>query len=169
MADQEVGKPIDEFPTYEITNYGRVFNTYSGREMHLSPTVNGDLTVGMMRDRHQHRRSVKVLVARAFVPGETDNFTTPIQLDGDKYNLRADNIVWRPRWFAWEYTRQLSHIPDWIHDRPVQDSQRSYFTIFDAAIINGLLFEDIRRSLLSGRRVFPTGEVYVYLDKKVAV
>jgi hypothetical protein len=40
---------IPGFPGYVVTNYGRVFNVLSGREMALSPTLQGDLTVGMMR------------------------------------------------------------------------------------------------------------------------
>jgi hypothetical protein len=166
MAIREIGKPIDEFPHYEITNHGRVFNTYTGREMKLSPTVNGDLTVGLVRERIQYRRSMKGLVARAFIPGETDSFNTPIQLDGDKHNLHVDNIQWRPRWFAWEYTRQFIDPPEWVFKKPIRDvtNNRDYSSVYEAAKTNGLLFEDIRRSLHDGRRVFPSAELYIYIQ-----
>ena len=162
MDTKEISKPIDGFPTYEITNYGRVFNSYSGREMSLSPTLYGDLTVGMMHDRVQHRRSVKVMVARAFVEGETEEFDTPILLDGNRENLQASNIVWRPRWFAWEYTRQFHHTFDWFFDKPVIDitTDTIYESIFAAATTNGNLCKDIRMSTIDERRVFPTREIY---------
>jgi hypothetical protein len=73
---------------YEVSNFGRIYNIQTGREMVLSPTLQGILTVGLMSENHdgypnrQYRRSVKRLVAEAFVPGETDLFDTPIQLDG---------------------------------------------------------------------------------------
>ena len=102
----ERGVLIEGFPNYEITNFGRVFNVKTGREMTLSPTMSGDLTVGLVRDGIQYRRSVKNLVARAFVPGETSIYDTPIQIDRDKYNLHVSNIVWRPRWFAIKYALQ---------------------------------------------------------------
>jgi hypothetical protein len=164
--ETEISKPIEEFPTYEITNYGRVINTYSGREMSLSPTLYGDLTVGMMKDRVQHRRSVKVLVARAFVEGETDAFNTPILLDGDRENLQASNIVWRPRWFAWEYTRQFHFTHDWFFDQPVIDitTNTVYESIFVAATTHGNLCKEIRMSTLDERRVFPTRQIYNYIQ-----
>src|SRR5262245_25084412 len=97
--EQEVRKTIEEFPRYEITNLGRVFNRDTGREMVLSHNQYGIITVSMMKDvptrigefvsngHIQRTRSVKSLVAKAFVPGETDKFNTPILLDGDKTNL----------------------------------------------------------------------------------
>src|SRR6476620_5649106 len=99
---------VEGFEDYRVSNYGRVFNDYSGREMVLSPTMYGDLSVGMYRHGQQFRRSVKGLVARAFVPGEDDVFDTPILLDGDRHNLKSTNILWRPRWFALKYIRQIT-------------------------------------------------------------
>jgi hypothetical protein len=164
FTDIEIRRPIIGFPTYEITNFGRVFNVRTGREMILSPTHYDILTVGLMYEGRQYRRSVKVLVARAFVPGETDVFNTPIQLDGDRANLHESNIVWRPRWFAWAYSRQFISVPGWAFSGPVLDtaSEVKYKTIFEAATTNGNLCEDIRHSVTAGTRVFPTGEIYVY-------
>lgn len=166
MLLEEVFRPIEEFPDYDITNFGRVFNGHSGREMVLSPTLSGDLTVGLMKFGRQYRRSVKVLVARAFVEGEDAIANTPIQLDGNRENLRADNIVWRPRWLAWEYSRQFTNPPEWVNDGPVaeQYSGKLYHSIFDAAIATGQLYRDIRRSMYNGRPVFPTGEIYSLIE-----
>jgi hypothetical protein len=134
--------------------------------MVLSPTQQGELTVGLMKDGHQYRRSVKVLVAKAFVEGYTDVFDTPIQLDGDRFNLHEDNIQWRPRWFAWEYVRQFADIPPaWFYNGPILDivNNIQYRTIFEAAVARGNLCKDIRAAIPSGTHVFPTGEKYVYI------
>lgn len=165
FTDIEIRRPIIGFPSYEITNFGRVFNIRTGREMVLSPTHYDILTVGLMYEGRQYRRSVKVLVARAFVPGETDVFNTPIQLDGDRANLHESNIVWRPRWFAWSYARQFISVPGWAFTGPVLNNVNGvkYKTIFEAAITNGNLCEDIRHSTTAGTRVFPEGDTYTYV------
>jgi hypothetical protein len=159
-------KFIPEFPNYQVSTDGRVFNVRTSRDMTLSPTLNDDLTVGLMKDGIQYRRSVKVLVARAFVPGETELFNTPMLLDGDKENLIAENIVWRPRWFSWTYARQfIEPYPEWYHNGPIMNvrTEMRYHTIFSAAMIHGSLCEDIYQSLENDTPVFPTGERYVLI------
>jgi hypothetical protein len=166
---------IPGFPNYIIYRDGTVVNVDTERQMVLSPTLQGDLTVGLMRrefnpdtgkeEGTQYRRSVKVLVAEAFVDGWSEYFNTPIQLDCNKYNLNAWNIRWRPRWFAWKYSRQFSNTqPSWFYGGPVFDiaTHTQYATILEAAVANGSLCEDIRNSLLHDTRVFPTGEIYTY-------
>lgn len=154
---------LDPFTTYEITSLGRVFNINTGREMTLSPTQHGELTVGLTVDGVQYRRSVKVLVARTFVPGETKIFDTPVQLDGDRTNLAADNIVWRPRWFALAYIRQFENPPDWYFYGPIQDSDGVvYENAMHAAIATGSLCEAIQQSAYNGVRVFPSGLSFIY-------
>lgn len=164
FVDIEVRRPIIGFPNYEITNFGRVFNIRTGREMVLSPTHYDIPTVGLMYEGRQYRRSVKVLVARAFVPGESELFNTPIQLDGDRSNLHESNIVWRPRWFAWVYQRQFISVPGWAWHGPVLDVTRKieYRNIFVAAVTNGSLCSDVHHSIMTGSRVFPIGETYIF-------
>lgn len=159
-------KVVDGFPDYEISEFGRVFHRKNNREMILSPTQMGELTVGMYRGGVQYRRSVKVLVARAFVPGETELFNTPIQLDGDRGNLRADNIVWRPRWFAWKYTQQFTNPKVWYNNGPILECvlNEVYSTILDAAVAHGSLCADIYGSIDTELAVFPGGENYVYYE-----
>lgn len=167
MYDDEVAKVIEDFPNYEVTNYGRIFNLRTGREMILSPLLNGELTVGMTRDHWQYRRSVKRLVAQVFVPGESEFFNTPILLDGDRNNVRADNLVWRPRWFACEYARQFTDQPEWYFYGPILDTTNhiEYPHVFAAAVENGLLCTDIRKAITTGRPVFPSRDVYVHVPK----
>lgn len=165
----EQTRPILGFPKYEVSNWGRVINIHTHRIMKLSPTSEGILTVGLMYGDRQYRRSVKVLVAKAFVPGETDVFNTPIQLDGDRENLRADNILWRPRPFAWEYHHQFENPPVWFFSGPVLDLENgvTYKNILEASMANGILAKHIRRSVLNDIRVFPTGQHFIYTKSKM--
>lgn len=165
---EEISVMIEGFPNYDITNWGRVINTRTGREMVLSPTQTGELTVGLVSRNIQYRRSVKVLVARAFVPGEDEIFNTPILLDNDHSNLHWTNILWRPRWFAWHYTRQFKEVYDWYYFGPIKEieSGQLYPNIIEAAIINGLLAVDIKRMIYrqSNRTfLFPTGQIFDYI------
>lgn len=161
----EVRKVIDGFSGYEVSSHGRIINLKTLRDMVLSPTLQGDLTVGLVRDGHQHRYSVKGLVARAFVSGENDIFNTPILLDGDRRNLYFENIVWRPRWFAWQYTRQFTEMHDWFRRGPIVDTTtlQQYDNYLQASIENGILCSEIRDSIYNGRRVFPTRQVFDYV------
>lgn len=179
QMEQEARKIIPEFPRYEITSYGRVFNRDTGREMVLCENQGGIVTVGLMKDveinldgymtHHfeQRTRSVKSLVAKAFVEGESDRFNTPIQLDGDRTNLHASNIRWRPRWFAIRYTRQMYNIQDWFFNGPIRDITNDiiYDNYFQAATTNGLLCQDIRTCIFNRKAVFPTGEHYRFVHQ----
>jgi hypothetical protein len=156
---------IDDFPNYVINDRGEIFNATTGRVMVLSPTQNGDLTVGLTRDKHQYRYSVKCLVARAFVEGESELFNTPVLLDGNKENLSASNIVWRPRWFAWKYTRQFTVYQNWYSFGPVYDrvTKTQYKSYFEASIANGILCSDIMSSIYNGKLTFPTWQKFCYV------
>lgn len=164
LRQSEISSPIYDFENYEVTNHGRVFNIKTGREMVLSPTMNGDLTVGLVRDGHQYRYAVKGLVAREFVSGETVMFNTPILLDGNKRNLHAENIMWRPRWFAWMYTRQFSGQHAWYLFGPILDTTTNlmYENYLEAAMTHGLLCTDIKESIYNGTKVFPTEQKFKY-------
>jgi hypothetical protein len=164
--DEEISVPIPMFEKYHVTSHGRVLNSKTGRDMVFTPTQFGDMTVGLMRDGKQHRRSVKVLVAMMFVERpehEEEVFDTPIQLDGNRENLRADNILWRPRWFAVRYAKQFQEpIPSWHYVGPIYEvnSNWQYDTILEAAITNGQLCSDIHNSVLYDTPVFPHGSHY---------
>ena len=176
--EQEVTKVIEDFPRYEISNFGRVFNRETGREMAHSRVQYGIHTVGLIQDvvsqidgylTHdsvQKTRSIKSLVAKAFVEGQTESFDTPVQLDGDRGNLHASNIVWRPRWFAIRYTRQMYNQEDWYFAGPIVDitNNEVYDSIFHAATSLGLLCKDIRISLHNGRPVFPYGLQFKWVN-----
>lgn len=155
---------IRDFPDYEVSSHGRIINVKRGKEVTRSHNAVGELTVGLMFEGKQYRRSVKVLVARAFVPGETQVFNTPILLDGNRDNVRAENIQWRPFWFAHAYTRQFTNEQSWWFSGPVMDiySQEIYDDIYDAGTRTGSLLKDVRESLLNHSKVFPGRQIFKF-------
>lgn len=158
----ELWVPIKEFPSYSISSYGRVVNEDTKRPIKRSFTKQGALKVGLVRGGTQYTRSVTVLVAEAFVEGKTDVFNTPIHLDGDHMNNNAENLAWRPRWFAWQHTRQFTQVDKYKGRGPIREvgKRRVYVDVVDAAIMNGLLFEDIWRSIQINKSTFPTWQQF---------
>lgn len=168
---KEEWRPIDGFPAYEVSNLGRIANVYSDVLIQPSKTLQGALKVGLFKDDRQHTRSVKVLVADAFVEGRTHVFDTPILLDGNQENVVAHNIVWRPRWFAWHYTRQFTYDFEFYKIGPIVELDHDgvvvavYNNTIEVGVTNGLLFEHVWRAIHTREGVFPTRQYFVFEGK----
>lgn len=118
----------------------------------------GIISVGLNRNGVQRKRTVSRLVAIAFLPEPQDsNFNTPIHLDGDRSNNRADNLMWRPRWFAIEYQQQFEREED---ETPVKevDSGLRFNSVREAAINYGLLDYLIFMSAVNNTRIRLTNQ-----------
>lgn len=157
---------IEEFPSYNVSDQGRVVRWTTGREVRQSFTKDGHVKIGLVLNGIQYQRSLGPLVAEAFVEGQTPTFDTPIHLDGNQANNRADNLVWRPRWFAWKYARQFYEIDISDVRRPVIEvnSEIIYSNMVDAAIVNGLLFKDVFLSIVEKLPTFPTWQTFDFLE-----
>jgi NUMOD4 motif len=160
----EEWKTIDEFPTYQISNFGRVVNQDTGRLIRESITRSNVVKIGLVSGDRQYTRSVKLLVAEHFVDGRSELFDTPIHLDGDPRNNIADNIVWRPRWFAWKYTRQFAEHEPGSERGPIIDLDTNdlYLDMVEAAIRNGLLVHDVWKSIYVKQPTFPTWQNFAF-------
>jgi hypothetical protein len=107
-------------------------------------------------------------VAEAFVAKpegyDPDIFDTPIQCTINTDNVRADNILWRPRWFAVTYRKQFRDLPLYW-EMPVMnlDTGAEHASILTAALRDGVLMRDIYRSAGEGGMVFPTLHRYEFL------
>lgn len=167
---QEQWVELDEFPGYSVSDKGRVRNDSNGRLLNPSYNAGGVLKVNLSYDGKRHTRSVKILVAKAFVKGQTEIFNCPINLDGDPGNNCVYNLMWRPRWFAWKYTRQFVDQPLWYPGGPMvdldfgeiidDDSGIVYEDIYQAATQNGVLFKDVWRGVFLSKRAFPTNQLF---------
>jgi hypothetical protein len=145
---RERWQELEEFPDYAISEYGEVANIKTGMPRKTSINQQGIVKISLYQGRELITRSVAVMVAEAFVPGETEFFNTPIHLDGDRENCRADNLMWRPRWFAVQYHRQF-HNED-FHRMDVRIEElttgREYQSVKEACMDLGLYYNDVYRS-----------------------
>lgn len=164
MDEEEQFREIPEFRLYAVSNLGRVLHTRFNRIMIQTPQQYGDMTVGLTKNGAQHRRSVKRLVAQAWVNGRSLHCDSVINKDGDRSNNHYMNLAWRPRWFAWKYHQQFENIPSWAMSGPIHEviHEQIYETFVDAMMYNGELLSDIRQSIATQGRVFPTGNLYRY-------
>jgi hypothetical protein len=162
---KEQWRPIQEFPRYEISNLGEICNTWTGKVMKFRENGHGVVMVDLTRDDGQYTRSVRSLVAKEFVEGETEIFDTVISKDGDQKNFRVDNLAWRPRWFANEYARQFDVVSKEKQEvGPIIDDNRiRYDTVRDVAMIHGVLMRDVLDNLNRDLIVFPTTLYFYYV------
>lgn len=140
---------LEEFPDYAVSDQGEIANIKSGMPRKTSVNQFGIVKVSLYKNgRELITRSVAVMVADAFVDGKTEFFNTPIHLDGDRLNCRADNLMWRPRWFAVQYHRQFD-TPD-FHRMDVRIEElttgREYENVKDACMDLGVYYNDVYRS-----------------------
>lgn len=155
----EEWREIIEFPGYLVSDTGNVQNNETGRMMAKLVNQRGIVNVGLMRRGIQYKRSVSVLVADAFVKtARSLEFDTPINLNGNRTDNRAENLIWRPRWFAIRFFQQFGHTALWHINNPIQDvkSEEVFENSWDAVTKYGLLHREIAISISSKTYVWPT-------------
>lgn len=162
-------RTIPEFPRYEVSDRGEIYNTRTRQMMRTSLNTHGHVKINLADEvGERHTRSVALLVAQAFVPSPNHLCDYLILLDGNLERVEASNLAWRPRWFAWKYTQQLK-IQQPLHYRnlPVRDMAHNftYNSIVEAGIEEGLLFHDVWRSTYTEMEVFPTGAVFEVTER----
>lgn len=152
------------FPGYELSNDGLVRNARTERILKTSANQEGIVRVGLMKRERGMQMTVSVLrlVATMFVPGRSATFQTPIQLNGVRGDLRAENIMWRPRWFAIQYFQQFKDSDEPMFNSRIFDveTNEEYENSRDAAMKNGLLEEAITKSVVNGSPCFPTWQIF---------
>lgn len=161
-------RPIEDFPGYSVSNFGRVRNDDTDRILALQRNQHGVINVGLVRDGRQYKRSVALLVCQTWLTETMEAFDTPIHLDGDPGNNHIDNLMWRPRWFAVKYARQFSdpripHIREQIQE--ITTGFR-FNNSMHAATTFGLLDEEIKKSLMHRTYVWPTYQRFRIVHKE---
>ena len=157
---QEIWESLETigFPGYIISNKGEVRNEKNGRVLKLSANQYGVVRVGLMKreEGKQITLSLSRLVARMFVPGHGPTFNTPINLNGNREDCTAENLAWRPRWFAVKYFAQFKGEPLLAVEICDIETLWEFENSRDAAVKNGLLEEDVMKSVVNGDPCFPT-------------
>lgn len=165
---EEEWRIVKDFPKYEVSNFGHVRKI--GKTTPLSPKkAKGDAWfVKLSRDGIPYSKTLKTLVSEAFVPkpeGHDPNvFDTPVLCALTTDDVRADKIVWRPRWFAIKYRRMINDLP-YYWDMAVLNlnTGNQHASILTASLRDGVLMSDIYRSAGEGRTTFPHGYRYDFM------
>ena len=159
----EKWEAIWDYPGYMVSDHGRVRNDfYDGRVKTLSTNQRGIVYVGLSLNGKHVNRSVSLLVANAFLdPPQYPTFDTPINLDGDRYNNYAANLLWRPRWFAYKYMQQFNRgIVGCLVPIINVKTGESFTDSWEAALKYGLLDIEVTKSITNEEPVFPTGQIF---------
>lgn len=161
---------IDGFPRYQVSSEGRIFNKATGHYQSWSPNNYGHPKISLLDERGERRtRSVAFIVAKHFVQKPNELCDRVIWLNGDLEDVRAENLAWRPRWFAWNYTHQFKvEQPAYYKNLPVVNLETNveYENIIEAGMVEGLLFDHIWRATYAGTPTFPTGSTW-QIEKRV--
>lgn len=155
--------PILEFPEYSVNEIGQIKNDKTGHIMAVQQNQSGVAMVKLVRDGKQYTRSVANIVATYFVDGKDYIFETPINLNGNRLDCRAENLAWRPRWFAIRYHMQFD-VPPFTFEQPIVclDTDEVFDQPREAAVKYGLLEKEIVEDLHNQKGVWPLGYDFRY-------
>lgn len=144
---------VQGFTNYVVSDHGRVINTTTLKDCSMSTATGGDVRVNLMGPHQMHTRSVKKIVAQAWVPKPDEvTFDTAMILNGDRWDLRSENIVWRPRWYVMKWAQQWDLRQEVLREytgRRVWNATRGfvYDSIVEAGIADGVLWEHILNAI----------------------
>ena len=156
-------KSIEGFSGYSVSDLGRARNDDTGRILSVLKNQYENRYVGLTRDGIQCRKSLPLLVANTFVGHPQPNFRSIIHRDTNKENNRADNLLWRPQWFAVKYWNQARK-GKIGSDVPVLEKkhQELYPNTWEASLAFGLLEVDLILSIVNRTFTWPTFQEFRY-------
>jgi len=167
VYETEEWKPVFEFMDYEISSEGRVRRIGTDKYNAICVNQHGIRYLGMTKGKRQHRKGLALLVASHFLPmPESEAFDTPIHRNGDRSDCRADNLMWRPRWFAREYHAQFEAGSPRGFVVPVEcvDTGEQFANSMEAAMTYGLMDRGIMVATLNNTSVWPEGLTFRVID-----
>lgn len=149
----EEWRDIVSFPGYAVSDQGSVRNEETGHMMTQLVNQRGIVNVGLTKNKVQYKRALAIIVAEAFLTRPSHLFNTPINLDGNRRNNRASNLLWRPKWFATKYFQQFGQGAPCV-TRKVQnvETEEVFEDSWHAAVSLGALDRDIAFAIFSGSR-----------------
>lgn len=161
--------PIEKAPNYALSTLGNIESRKTGQPIMPSRNQQGVEKITLYQDKQYMTMSVALLVAETFLPDPPrDDFTTPIQLDGNRSNCQLDNLMWRPRWFAIRYhqERRQDPFPNWARSFEIIETGEMFRHPQECAVIYGLLEGTdigIHHAIMNEKNIFPTGFRFRYI------
>lgn len=153
MPHKEEWRPLAPmgYPQYHVSSLGRVSKVLDAngatRIVPISINQKGHRFVPLRTATGKmNQRVVNKLVATSFLkPEDRHIMQSVIHLDGDRGNLRVENLCWRPRWFAPKFFKQFTIPHDFPEDGPIRDTtlDRLYPNVAAVAHKYGVLMENV--------------------------
>jgi hypothetical protein len=150
---------VQSAPRYMVARNGEIFSINRPETpLKHQRLKDGSLSLRLNCEGVTKTLLVRRIVAEAFCPGRNDIFNTVIHKDCNKDNCNADNLVWRPRSFAFDYIKQFQKTgngPDsWRKHNPILcvDTGVVYNCVFDACYDLGLLAWEVVMSAMNPPR-----------------
>lgn len=152
MTEEEVWKPIEGFPDYQISSYGRIVHMDRPNTVRkAAPNHKGFPSLVLFNKEHpgsRYLRQVNQLVAEAFIgPPPSSKLNSVWHIDGDFENCHVDNLKWdmRARVMEWNEMHR-DGIPKYRTARVRHNpTGREYENAFEAALAHG----DIETAVVS--------------------
>lgn len=150
-------EPFPGNETYEVSPYGQVRNATTGEVR--KPSINqGGVMFLSLYDKETGRyrvKSIAVIVAETFVHRDNPKYETVVHVDGNKGNCCASNLIWRDRYFAVNYHKQINGETSEIDERTFfcVDTGEEFDSVFELAKELGTLPERINRSIFFNNQI----------------
>lgn len=165
---QDLWRPIPGFEWYEISRDGLVRRLLPHEHIMATYTLpDGSLGIKLFLGGRQHQKLIRRLVAEAFCLKPSETCDTVIQKDYNKMNCNAENLAWRPRWFAWRYYHQQFDpiLPEWTY-KPVRNIMTNmvHANVVEAGMADGITWSEVYKSAEHHFTVFPFTR-YEFVDE----
>lgn len=160
--------PIDGFPNYGVSTSGQVANLDTERLISVSYNREGVAKVTLVgEDGRKYCRSLGLLIVNTFTPHHSPLFTNVVHLNGDRTDLRIENLVLRPHWFAVLYNRQFKPGYKVGYNAPIRDRDTGieYPNSMAVSTTFGVLDREIFVSILNRTYLFPTNQMFEFVEE----
>ena len=97
----EIWKEIKDYPSYQVSNLGRVkIDNYKNQRIESLVSErrykNGRRTVVLYKNKKSHEEELSRIVAKAFI-SNPENKPLVYHLDGNRTNNKVENLAWMTR------------------------------------------------------------------------
>ena len=185
----EIWKRIDEFPDYEISNYGRVRrpgSVWNGEKDHIgvgSDKGGGYMVVGLRKNNRCYTRYLHRLIAIAFIPNP-ENKPCVNHIDCNPSNNSIENLEWCTKKENSEWMvkcKRNTRTPEWVknhHDAVIKyqgkpiigtnliTGEEKYYQTLNSTRADGFHPGDVCR-VLKGQRTKCKDTVWRYADEDI--
>lgn len=148
MFVDEEWRPVDEFPHYLISNYGRVKHIYRTNARKVTVNERGFpvILLSSATSPTRYLRQINKLVAIAFLPPTLYRENTAIwHKDGDLRNCHVSNLMWERRDKVLEWN-EMHRSGEPRYNTPAVKNNRTgeiYKDAYDCAMQEGILESSI--------------------------